>query len=155
MNSFATEAQARMEIQALTRRGKALIAHGLTGVDLVKCWIRWSIQPLAIRPRLIFEYTGKATDTLRFSEAPMLEDQVVKSAKPLLGEKLDKIALNGLAPFYTLHQAPPMVTSKLSLCISCNFCIHVTLHDFIIPFFVPTGRSMVECRVPQHLLRFF
>ena len=30
--------------------------------------------------------------------------------KPLLGEKLDKIALNGLAPFYAQHQAPPMVT---------------------------------------------
>ena len=103
MNSFAKEAHARMEIQALTRRGKALIAHGLTGVDLVKCWIRWSIQPLVIRPRLIFEYTGEATDTLRFSEAPILEGQVVKSAKPLLGEKLDKIALNRLAPFYALH----------------------------------------------------
>ena len=111
MNSFAKEGQARMEIQALTRRGKALIAHGLTGVDLVKCWIRWSIQPLAIRPRLIFEYTGEATDTLRYSEAPILEEQVVKNAKPLLGEKLDKIALNGLAPFYAQHQAPPMVTS--------------------------------------------
>ena len=37
MNSQATEAGARMEIEALTRRGKALIAHGLTGIDLVKC----------------------------------------------------------------------------------------------------------------------
>ena len=76
MNSFAKESHARMEIQALTRRGKALIAHGLIGVDLVKCWIRWSIQPLAIRPRLIFEYTGKATDTIRFSEAPIDDPQV-------------------------------------------------------------------------------
>ena len=63
-----------MEIQALTRRGKALIVHGLTRVDLVKCWIRWSIQPLAIRPHLIFEYTGEDTDTLRYSEAPILEE---------------------------------------------------------------------------------
>ena len=110
MNSFAKEPQARMEIDALTHRGKALIAHGLTGVDLVKCWIRWSIQPLAIRPWLIFEYTGEATYTLRYSEAPILEEQVVKNAKPLLGERLDKIALNGLAPFYAQHQAPPMVT---------------------------------------------
>ena len=63
MNSFAAEAQACMEIQALTHHGKALIAHSLTGVDLVKCWIRCSIQPLAIRPRLIFEYTSEAKDT--------------------------------------------------------------------------------------------
>ena len=98
-----------MEIDALTHRGKALIAHGLTGVGLVKCWIRWSIQPLAIRPRLIFEYTGKSTDALRYTEAPILEEQVVKNAKPLLGEKLDKNALNGLAQFYAQHQAPSMV----------------------------------------------
>ena len=98
-----------MEIEALTRRGKALIDHGLTGVDLVKCWIRWSIQPLAIRPRLMFEYTGESTDSLRYSEAPILEEQVVKNAKPLLGEKLDKLALNGLAPFYVHNKAPAMV----------------------------------------------
>ena len=36
MNSQRTEAGARLEIVALTRRGKALIAHGLTSIDLVK-----------------------------------------------------------------------------------------------------------------------
>ena len=98
MNSQTTEAGARLEIAALTHRGKALIAHGLTGIDLVKCWIRWSIQPLAIRPRLIYEYTGESTDSLRYSEVTLLEEQVVKNAKPLLGEKLDKLALDGLPP---------------------------------------------------------
>ena len=32
-----------------------------------------------------------------------------------------------------------MVTSKFSLCISYHFCIHVTLHDFIIPFLFLQG----------------
>ena len=109
MNSFAKEGQARMEIQALTRRGKALIAHGLTGVDLVKCWIRWSIQPLAIRPRLMYEYTGEPTDDLRFTEVTLTEDQIVKAAKPLLGEKTDALHQYGLLPFYTKNPAPPLV----------------------------------------------
>ena len=34
MNSQNTEARARLEVNALTRRDKALIAHGLTPLDL-------------------------------------------------------------------------------------------------------------------------
>ena len=101
MNSQDIEASARLEVAALTRRGQALITHGLTGIDLVKCWLRWSIQPLAIRPRLMYEYTGESTDSLRFSEVNLTEEQVMKSAKPLLGEKMDALYLHGLLPFFT------------------------------------------------------
>ena len=109
MNSQNIEAGARLEVAALTCRGKALITHGLTGIDLVKCWVRWSIQPLAIRPRLMHEYTGESTDSLRFSEVTLTEDQVMKSTKPLLGEKLDALALHGLLPFFTQNKAPILV----------------------------------------------
>ena len=109
MNSQNTKAGARLEVNALTRRGKSLIAHGLTCIDLVKCWVRWSIQPLAIRPWLMHEYTGESTDSLHFSEVTLTEDQVLKSTKPLLGEKLDALAQHGLLPFFTQNKAPALV----------------------------------------------
>ena len=110
MNSQTTEARARLEIDALTRRGKAVIAHGLTGIDFVKCWIRWSILPLAIRPRLIHEYTGESTDKLRYTEVTLSEEQVMKNTKPLLGEKMDALALHGLPPFFVQNKSPALVT---------------------------------------------
>ena len=57
----------------------------------------------------MYEYTGEPTDSLRFSEVTLTEDQVVKSAKPLLGEKMDALNQPGLLPFFTKHQAPPLV----------------------------------------------
>ena len=111
MNSQNIEAGARLEVAALMQRGQALITHGLTGIDLMKCWLRWSIQPLAIRPRLMHEYTGEPTDSLRFSEVTLTEDQIVKSAKPLLGEKMDALHQHGLLPFFTKNPAPPLVIS--------------------------------------------
>ena len=58
----------------------------------------------------MFEYMGESTDSLRYSEVTLLEEQVVKNAKPFLGEKLDKLALDGLPPFYVHNKAPTMVT---------------------------------------------
>ena len=55
------------------------------------------------------EYTGESTDSLRFSEVTLTEDQVLKSTKPLLGEKLDALALHGLLPFFTQNKAPALV----------------------------------------------
>ena len=109
MNSQNIEVGARLEVAALTRRGQALITHGLTGIDLVKCWLRWSIQPLAIRPRIMYEYTGESTDSLRFSKVNLTEEQVMKSAKPLLGEKMDALSQHGLLPFFTQNKAPALV----------------------------------------------
>ena len=57
----------------------------------------------------MFEYTGESTDNLRFSEVTLTEDQVVRSAKPLLGEKMDALNQHGLLPFFTKNPAPPLV----------------------------------------------
>ena len=118
MNSQNTEASARLEVAALMQRGQALITHGLTGIDLMKCWLGWSIQPLAIRPRLMYEYTGESTYSLRFSEVNLTEDQVMKSAKPLLGEKMDALSQHGLLPFFTQNKAPAVMPFLLSYNIS-------------------------------------
>ena len=125
MNSQDVEASARLEVAALIRRGQALITHGLTGIDLMKCWLGWSIQPLAIRPRLMYEYTGEPTDNLRFSEVTLTEEQIVRAAKPLLGEKMDALYQHGLLPFYTKNPAPLLVI--LTSYFNCYHIFSVTL----------------------------
>ena len=129
------EAGARLEVAALMQRGQALITHGLTGIDLVKCWLRWSIQPLAIRPRLMYEYTGEPTDSLRFSEVNLTEDQVMKSAKPLLGEKMDALSQHGLLPFFAQNKAPALVFF-LSSFEHCHVLFTTLYHSIIslLPF---------------------
>ena len=72
------------------------------------------------------EYMGEPMDDLRFTEVTLTEDQVVKAAKPLLGEKMDALHQHGLLPFFTKNPAPPLV-----ILISYSKYYHVfftTLH---------------------------
>jgi hypothetical protein len=118
MNSYAPDAD-RVKLEPTLRRAKALLAHGLRGTDLVKCWIGWFIQPLSIRNRLFHEYTEETTDDMRYSEITLLDDQIVKNAKRLLGEKKTDIAMDGLAP-YSAKNKPPTV-KNLPLIVSVNY----------------------------------
>ena len=67
----------------------------------------------------MYEYTGESTDSLRFSEVNLTEDQVVKSAKPLLGEKMDALSQHGLLPFFTQNKAPALVI-LISFFVHCH-----------------------------------
>jgi len=87
---------------------KALIANGLTGVDLTRCWVSWNILPLSRRARLMYEYTGELNDPLRFSTAQLTEQDVNSTVKTLLGEKQEACNKTGLKPFYTKNPAPPV-----------------------------------------------
>ena len=44
---------------------RAFVANGLIGVDLVRCWVSWSIMTLSQRPDLMCEYTGDLNDPQR------------------------------------------------------------------------------------------
>ena len=99
------------KLEPTLRRARALLAHGLRGTDLVKCWIGWFIQPLSIRTRLFCQYTGETTDSMRYSEMTLTDDQIVKNAKRLLGEKKDAIALDGLAPFSAKNKPSTVKTN--------------------------------------------
>ena len=60
--------EARPKVEALMGRLRALVAHGLVGMDLVLCCTPWRIQPLSPRTRLIVEYSRCVTDNLRMTE---------------------------------------------------------------------------------------
>jgi len=104
---------------------KALIANGLTGIDLTRCWVGWNIMPLSRRNRLMFEYTGELNDPLRFSNAPLTEEEVNSTVKTLLGEKQEACNKAGLKPFYTKNPAPPVsiFPEIYNLCLACLTCI--------------------------------
>ena len=93
---------------------RALIANGLTGIDLTRCWISWRIQPLSLRGDLMCNYTGDPTDVQRLSQVNLSEDEVNKATKKLLGETQEKCNKTGLAPFYLTKPVPQVSVFVLS-----------------------------------------
>ena len=83
---------------------KALLAHGLSAIDLIRCWVRWQVQPLSMRSRLMCEYSGPG-DVMRFSQVILTPAEVARATKKFLGEPLEIISQVGLAPFCTKNPA--------------------------------------------------
>ena len=93
---------------------RALLANGLTGVDLVRCWVSWHTLPLSRRSGLMHEYTGDAKDPQRFNEIEMMDDEVTECVKKMLDEPIAACSQNGLPPFCASNQ-PPAVKFNLML----------------------------------------
>jgi hypothetical protein len=85
---------------------KALLANGLTGVDLTRCWVSWKIMPLSRRDRLMCEYTGEPNDPLCFKNTPLTDEDINTGVKGLLGENQEACSKVGLKPFYAKNPAP-------------------------------------------------
>ena len=84
----------------------ALLGNGLTGVDLVRCWVSWRIIPLSRRTGLMCTYTGGVKDPLRHSSAPLTDEAVNEMVKSLLNEDPEDCVKVGLAPFCKLNPPP-------------------------------------------------
>lgn len=111
LSAFASEAD-RETIQPLLHKLAALAAHGLCGLNLIKTWISCRIQPNSIRPKLLCEYSGHLTDSLRYSEKSYPAADVNKAIKNFLAEKVEVIrSISGLSPFTRSNPAPPVRTS--------------------------------------------
>ena len=85
---------------------KALLGNGLTGVDLVKCWVSWRIIPLSRRTGLMCTYTGDEKDSLRHSSASLTNEAINEMVKSLLNEDSEDCVKVGLAPFSKLNPPP-------------------------------------------------
>ena len=88
---------------------RAILANGLTGVDLIHCWVKWHILPLSRSSRLMHEYTGNSNDPQRFTEIEVTDDEVTESVKKMLDEPITICSQTGLAPFYAANK-PPIVS---------------------------------------------
>jgi hypothetical protein len=94
---------------------KALLANGLTGVDLTRCWVSWKILPLSRRDRLMHQFTGEPNDPLYFNATPLTEEDINSTVKGLLGEKQAVCNKTGLKPFCAKNPAPAVRNSFSSI----------------------------------------
>ena len=83
---------------------RALLANGLTGIDLVRCWVSWGILPLSRRSSLMYEYTGDVKDPLRSNEIEKTDEEVTEAVKKMLDEPIAQCSKTGLAPFCTSNK---------------------------------------------------
>ena len=88
---------------------RALMANGLTGIDLVRCRVAWRVLPLSHRPDLMCEYTGGLKDPQRHCQIQLSDEDINNMTKTLLNESLGDCSKTGLNPFCTLNQ-PPVVS---------------------------------------------
>ena len=96
------------------------MANGLTGVNLVRCWVAWSILPLSRRSGLMCEYTGDVEDPLCYSPIRLEDKQINDMTKTLHNESLETCSKVGLNPFCTLNLAPDVSLSGLYTLLHCS-----------------------------------
>ena len=82
------------------------MAIGLTGVDLARCWISWSILPLSQHSGLMCEYIGSVEDPLRHSRIQLINEEITEAVNKMLNEPEHICAKNGLLPFYATNKPP-------------------------------------------------
>ena len=100
------------------------MANGLTGVNLVRCWVAWSILPLSRRSGLMCEYTGDVKDPLRYSPIRLEDKQINDMTKTLLNESSETCSKVGLNPFCTLNKPPAVsIFKQLSLTHYLSICL--------------------------------
>lgn len=85
---------------------KALLGNGLTGVELVRCWVAWRIIPLSRRPGLMCTYTGGTKDPLHHSPLRLCDDAITEMTRTLLNEDFEDCSKVGLNPFCKLNPPP-------------------------------------------------
>lgn len=126
MKSFAPPEE-RKKLEPVFKKIKALIAHGLKATDLTRCWVGWRIQPLSIRKRLFYQYTGRPDDDMRYTSKELEPAKIGKTAKKILGEPLTEVETVGLAPFEASNPAPAV----------CRLCLAFsTLYFFFLFVFL-------------------
>ena len=141
---------------------RAFMANGLTGIDLVRCWVAWRILPFRCRPGLMFDYAGELTDPQRHCQIEITDEDINNMTKTLLNESLEDCSQFGLSPFCTLNE-PPAVSFEPS-----SYLIHISIFTACSYLFIvyrpthPSGPKICQknqrkprprTRPPKSLLR--
>ena len=103
-NSYPSDDQ-RNKIELVLGQIKALLAHGLLGTDLTRCWVEWQVQPLSVRDRLMCEYSG-LDDPMRYAHTQLAPAALVTACRKYLANSKNEIFTVGLAPFCVENPAP-------------------------------------------------
>ena len=139
----------RKKLVPTIRRVQALLGNGLTGVDLIRCWVASQIIPLSRRPGLICSYTRGTDDPLCHSSLHLTEEAIVEMATTLVNSKYEDYNLVGLNPFCKLNPAP-----KVILLTSFSSVVNYRM-NFNMLFFhrlnLTSGRPNMTMRPPKSL----
>lgn len=104
------------------------MANGLTGVNLVRCWVTWRILPLSRRSGLMCEYTSDVKDPLRYSPIRQYK-KINDMTKTLLNESLETCSKVGLNPFFTLNK--PSAVSIFLATFTNSLFINLPSHYYL------------------------
>ena len=104
------------------------MANGLIGVDLVRCWVSWSILPLSRRPGLMCEYTGNLKDPQRHCDIQLSNAEITEATKKLLNEALKECSKTWLSPFCTFNK--PLAVSVAPLLFKNIFSDYASYDPF-------------------------
>ena len=85
---------------------RALTVNGLTGIDLIRCLVEWSIMPLSRRNGFICEFNGNLNHPQCFYNVRLEEEDIVEIVKKLSGEPVENCSKIGLKPFSVSNPAP-------------------------------------------------
>ncbi|KAI5012421.1 hypothetical protein ZWY2020_024555 [Hordeum vulgare] len=85
---------------------RSLTNNGLTGIDLIRCWVEWRILPLSRRDGLMCEFDGTLDHPQCYLRTSLTENDIVSIIKKLTGEPLAKCGQIGLKPFCKINPAP-------------------------------------------------
>ena len=100
----------------------ALMGNGLIGADLILCWLSWKIQPLSLRDRLMYEYSG-LEDPQRCNNAPVPLPDMVKQMRTIVNLPGDYTGEFSLKPF-TNDNPPPVVSKSLNNFKLLFYCLY-------------------------------
>ena len=111
------------------------MANGLTGIDLVRCWVSWSILPLSRRTGLMCEYTGDVNDPQRHTNMQLTDDETTEAVKKMLDEPIFECSKIGLSPFYVSNKPPAVRIASFCFnpppfkCFLMTFCSSLQGND--------------------------
>lgn len=105
----------REQIAGIYPRLRALLANGLTGVDLVRCCVSWRILPLSHYGSLMCTYMGEPTDPQQYHPTNLKADEINATVKSLLREPQEACNKTGLKPFYASNPAPAISTFVITI----------------------------------------
>ena len=101
---------------------RALTTKGLTGIDLIRCWIEWQIMPLSRREGLMCQYDGNLNNAQRFTNVMLDTEEINSPVKKLCGETKEACSKIGLKPFCRANPAPEVdncTSHQIDLMPSC------------------------------------
>ncbi|KAI5011779.1 hypothetical protein ZWY2020_013916 [Hordeum vulgare] len=85
---------------------RSLTNNGLTGVDLIRCWVESRILPLSHRDGLMCEFDGTLNHPQCYFHIALTEEDIVSIIKKQTGKPLAKCSQIGFKPFCKINPAP-------------------------------------------------